>query len=270
MTSLDLTCCVCLEELVAPISLGCGHNIDIRCFAQLKDRGGTKTCPMCRWEFNNSDSYGINMVLAQLLKQHNPKYDSMERDHTRFVKSIKIFDKYRKSSRFKKLKKLVYSYLEAEQQTEKLAALIPVMADKFDTPGEKLKLELFYLFDQDEFIFKEEFGDETYAVLIDDGDMDSIETIIMKHKETIGHDTVLKYISLSTGLADNIISIMGINVAHKAFLLDEDMDKLIDHLLTYNDNYPVPFNESESDSESESEPDPGVDFSDSDSDSDPF
>ena len=103
----DYSCVVCLDHLIGPYSIGCGHTVCAQCFSLLRE----KKCPLCRFKFSDGDKYGINIVLDKILSTIVPDYSNRRAQHDKFVQSITIIRTYRKSARYHWINKAIKKYL---------------------------------------------------------------------------------------------------------------------------------------------------------------
>jgi hypothetical protein len=103
-----ITCSVCIDELIAPVTLPCGHTICYTCNSQLLKR----LCPECRAEIPKTChiSLLLDTVLSSIIDNYNLKKKSKllqaERDS--------LIKKYSSSTRYYSLLSYIDLYLEVE------------------------------------------------------------------------------------------------------------------------------------------------------------
>jgi hypothetical protein len=109
MSTLDpnnYECSMCLEPLVGPYSIGCGHTVCAQCFSRLT----SQQCPLCRFNFRDGDKYGINIVLDKLLASIIPDYEARRSAQDKYIKTISIARTYRRSIRYHNVRSKIKQY----------------------------------------------------------------------------------------------------------------------------------------------------------------
>ena len=66
--SIKIQCSICLDMIIEPVTLLCGHNFCRICEATIsKSEEGIKSCPLCR--YNYVDEPRVNIVLHNILEE---------------------------------------------------------------------------------------------------------------------------------------------------------------------------------------------------------
>ena len=72
----DCTCFVCLDVLLDPVTLACGHTLDERCLlrvvATASSDAGQRACPMCRHALPEVLP-GVNEQMRNRVQQRQPE-----------------------------------------------------------------------------------------------------------------------------------------------------------------------------------------------------
>ncbi|KAJ0069336.1 hypothetical protein NL108_004196 [Boleophthalmus pectinirostris] len=69
------TCSICLQLMVDPVTIGCGHSYCMKCINVYWDKkfaeGAACSCPQCRQTFTPRPALFRNALLAELVEEHN-------------------------------------------------------------------------------------------------------------------------------------------------------------------------------------------------------
>ena len=132
-------CPVCLDELIAPITIPCGHNTCFNCASVLN-----KKCPVCRATYTNECK--INLVLDQLLAKIIPDYDARRKDIMMESELNTLFARYKKSTRYDALLMVIDEQLMIEGKAS-VPFLLDLCRKAFINP-EPIEDEVLYLLNQ--------------------------------------------------------------------------------------------------------------------------
>jgi len=81
----DLKCGICLELLVDPTSLSCGHTVCRYCLAQWWVKSRKRICPQCRQQWSGFPKVNVtlrNTIVSLYKSQSKEKLDSLKSDPT--------------------------------------------------------------------------------------------------------------------------------------------------------------------------------------------
>ena len=215
-----IECSVCLEPMISPYSLGCGHNISERCFVQLKD----KKCPVCRFNLGDYNKYSVNLLLESFIRSKIDNYDELKKESDKFVKSLGLLKKYKKSERYKEIRDAIEKYLAEHNSCAKVSDLVDKITIKdLEITKENLKMEMMYIFDceKHEKIIIEE---ETY--ICDLRDEDFLSSIFNELGTKLNDKQVI--ILMSRAYECDAISSLGFNMNRTNFISDNE--ELIEYL----------------------------------------
>ena len=111
-------CGICKEYMVLPVTIMCGHNFCKEClipWVELKNSKWT-TCPVCRTKSHvNIETLGVNKTLKSCIKRqiNDGEFAKRYKKSTNAEKySQFINSRYKKSSRYKKVKGHIYEIFE--------------------------------------------------------------------------------------------------------------------------------------------------------------
>lgn len=119
--SFEITCPICQDYLVSPISYQCGHNVCKLCNFQIQNH----KCPMCRSQFNKKN-IDTNKLLSKLLSGIIENYSDLVKDMDTKIKNLENLKMYYKTKRSKTIKNLINEYLN-----EKLFVSIDELISNF-------------------------------------------------------------------------------------------------------------------------------------------
>lgn len=256
----DTTCPVCLEPVVCPYSLGCGHTLDARCFIQLKK----KECPQCRFSLKHHDikKYGVNLMLQKLLREKVPNYDQLQQEQMKFVKSVGLLKAYRASARYAHCRRLIEEYIQDHCCACPLSDLITHI--KSTEPDSELEIR--YILDQSDrrhTYLQLDVDDQPYVV---DSDEDNLALAFGSLRGRISENNVIQMIATSMSITSTVER-CGLKLRNRPFLTEQE--KLIDHLISLGDKAIEKDSGAEADADADSEWSTVSDAdADSDSDSD--
>jgi hypothetical protein len=108
----DIECPVCLEHIIGPYSLSCGHTICCKCFSLLKNQ----KCPTCCCLFDKN-ILSPNFLLESFLRDLIDDYDTLRQVHDIDIKLIRCKTAYRKSTRYHELKEKIIDTLGEHYMT---------------------------------------------------------------------------------------------------------------------------------------------------------
>jgi hypothetical protein len=220
MSDSCIECSVCLEPMISPYSLGCGHNIDEKCFVQLKD----KKCPVCRFKLSDCDKYSVNLLLESFIKTKIENYNELKAESDKFVKSLGLLKKYKKSERYKVIRDAIEQYIADNNCCAKINDLLEkVQIEKVDITKEGLELEMMYIFDCEKHE-KLIIEDETYVC--DLRDEDFLSSIFNELGSKLNDKQII--VLMSRAYECDAISVLGFNINRTNFISDND--KLIEYL----------------------------------------
>jgi hypothetical protein len=194
-----IACPVCLDTLVGPYTMGCGHSICAQCFTHLtKDE-----CPTCRFKFRNKEKHGVNLALESILRNYVPNYDQLRDKQQKYIKSLYILSKYKQSKRYKYDRKKIRDFLSEEDYCCSLADLETHFLNPLLTEDMQTVEELYYILDHDKDIYQITISDKKY-VIYEDSDL---LKPLSKLKTYIGNiDNLEKSLSI-IGLLSHVYSI---------------------------------------------------------------
>ena len=108
---MSVICSVCLDELIAPVSMRCGHSTCFECAVRLENNENMKkTCPECRASGVNGER-NINIVLDQLLHNIIPNYAEKKRIMLKSETDKKLMMKYQISTRYSRYSGSISEYI---------------------------------------------------------------------------------------------------------------------------------------------------------------
>lgn len=103
----DIECPVCLENIINPYGLSCGHTICGKCFFFLKQH----KCPMCSHKIDKN-TVAPNLLLETFLRKQIQNYDVLKNDHKADTIAIRNKALYRKSTRYNDLSEKIINLLD--------------------------------------------------------------------------------------------------------------------------------------------------------------
>ena len=63
-------CMICMEIIVEPVSITCGHHFCYTCISQSLEHANT--CPICRGKIDDKFTLQVNKKLAKAIEKSNP------------------------------------------------------------------------------------------------------------------------------------------------------------------------------------------------------
>lgn len=103
LTDRDLQCVVCIDLLLSPVSLECGHTMCLRCAQKLKNR----KCPTCRQSFATLSK---NILLCSILENlYGPEYNTR-------CNKVEAIQKYYGGERFDTLCDVITDMVSSGEQ----------------------------------------------------------------------------------------------------------------------------------------------------------
>ena len=220
MSESCIECSVCLEPMISPYSLGCGHNISERCFVQLKD----KKCPVCRFNLGDHSKYSVNLLLESFLRTKVENYDELKKESDTFVKSLGLLKKYKKSERYKSIRDEVEKYLSDHNCCAKVSDLVEKVTIKdLEITKENLELEMMYVFDCEK---HEKIVIEEEIYICDLRDEDFLSSIFNELGSKLNDKQII--ILMSRAYECDAISSLGFNMNRTNFISDNQ--ELIEYL----------------------------------------
>lgn len=115
MSVFDLSCPVCLELIVEPITLPCGHNICMYCEDHVQFENNAKLCCICRHSYNIVPK--INIDLHTILMNMNEEKYKSRMDYVSNKRMIDIWQKrYFSDKRSKLLQKKIVHLVDTNQK----------------------------------------------------------------------------------------------------------------------------------------------------------
>ncbi|XP_039609001.1 tripartite motif-containing protein 16-like [Polypterus senegalus] len=65
----EFTCSVCLDTLIDPVTILCGHNFCLKCLTDCWDQNQECSCPQCRHTFTTRPELNKNTLLNEVVKK---------------------------------------------------------------------------------------------------------------------------------------------------------------------------------------------------------
>lgn len=125
-SQVSLNCPICIETLVLPVSIGCGHTFCELCIEKLLSSGASNKCPTCRTMIHGT-GWKPNILLSEILEESGDEEYKRKLENRRYEKTyLRKLDELKKSQKFKGLKQLTINHLfEVERTTyEKLCEFL--------------------------------------------------------------------------------------------------------------------------------------------------
>ena len=123
----EFDCPVCMEFLVAPCSLTCGHTVCAQCLHILpKDK-----CPCCQTPIHKRSDVEPNLLLEAVLRTIKPDYDTLREIKMQSIKTRRFIRKYTKSKAYTKLSSSIEEALNEHEGYMKLSDLEALLLLKY-------------------------------------------------------------------------------------------------------------------------------------------
>jgi hypothetical protein len=190
------TCPVCLDALIAPVTIPCGHNTCFHCVTLLN-----KKCPICRSTYTNECK--INLVMDQLLAKIVPNYANRRAEMLRESELTTLFARFKKSTRY--------------------SLLLTVIEDQFELEG-KATLPLLIDLCQKQSLTPEPTEDEILYILHDQTIIGSTSFV------SVVIEGVKYYLCSDPGVSSNARTLIEFTVANKQHLSQTDIYRLASYI----------------------------------------
>uniref|UniRef100_A0A8C4T6T2 E3 ubiquitin/ISG15 ligase TRIM25-like n=1 Tax=Erpetoichthys calabaricus TaxID=27687 RepID=A0A8C4T6T2_ERPCA len=65
----EITCSLCQDTLIDPVTIPCGHNFCLKCLTDCWDQSQECSCPQCRYTFTTRPELNRNTLLNEVIKK---------------------------------------------------------------------------------------------------------------------------------------------------------------------------------------------------------